>query len=397
MSGKSRIYIQTFSLECNDASSMASEMDRLFSENKPSLVIGYGNADLSFNELQYGLSAFTAPSFISSSCLGALLCDHSTVDAGCQLALFCVNDDGGAYGVGSADASCYSAFEAGAIALQNALNNAGRPYESPALIWCALPPGEEERILEGFASIVGTQVPIFGGSMADNTVSGDWTTVTKDACGPHTVVVAVMYPSTPLGVSYSSGYKPTDTLFKATKAKGRQLQQLNNSGASTVYNKATNNLIAQQLYGGQILGLTSSAPLGRPVELDNGAVNYLLCHPDSVDESGALHVFSEVEEGEELVLMEGSISSLTSRAERVINNAVMLLPENRKPVGVLMIYCAGCRLMVGDEINFMLNSLQEKFPALPICGPFTFGEQGRFLDGKNRHGNLMISAVVFSQ
>ncbi|MEC9333760.1 MAG: hypothetical protein VX786_01830 [Pseudomonadota bacterium] len=57
-------------------------MDRLFSENKPSPVIGYGNADLPFNELQYGLSAFTAPSFISSSCLGALLCDGSTVDAG---------------------------------------------------------------------------------------------------------------------------------------------------------------------------------------------------------------------------------------------------------------------------------------------------------------------------
>tara|TARA_B100002049_G_scaffold8551_1_gene6176 strand:+ start:87 stop:278 length:192 start_codon:yes stop_codon:yes gene_type:complete len=57
-----------------------------------------------------------------------------------------------------------------------------------------------------------------------------------------------------------------------------------------------------------------------------------------------------VEEGGELVLMEGSISSVTSRAERVINNAVVLLPENRTPIGVLMIYCAGCRLMVGDEI-----------------------------------------------
>ena len=106
---------------------MACEMDRLFSENKPSLVIGYGNADFPFNELQYGLSAFTAPSSISSSCLGALLCDGSTVDAGCQLVLFCVNDDGGAYGVGREDDSCCCAFEDGAIALQNALNNAGRP------------------------------------------------------------------------------------------------------------------------------------------------------------------------------------------------------------------------------------------------------------------------------
>ena len=395
MSGKGRMHIQTFSLECNETS-VTSEINRLFSENRPSLVIGYGNADLSFHELQQGLRALSAPSFISSSCLGALLCDGNTVNAGCQLALFCVYDDNGAYGVGCADSSC-CAFEAGALALQNALNNAGRPYESPALVWCALPPGEEERILEGFASVVGTQVPIFGGSMADNTVSGNWSTVAKDIYGPHTVAVAVMYPSTPLGLSYSSGYKPTDIIFKATEANGRKVQALNNNCASTVYNKATNNLIARQLFGGQILGLTSSAPLGRPVDLDNGAINYLLCHPDSVDENGALHVFSEVEEGEELVLMEGSIASLTSRAERVINNAVMLLPENRKPVGVLMIYCAGCRLMVGDEINCMLNSLREKFHTSPICGPFTFGEQGRFLDGKNRHGNLMISAVVFSQ
>jgi hypothetical protein len=121
------MYIQTFSLECNDASSMTPEIDKLFIENKPSLVIGYGNADLPFSKLQHGLSAFTAPSFISSSCSGAPLCDGCTVDAGCQLAFVCVNADGGAYGIGSADTSCGSAFEAGAIALQNALNNAGRP------------------------------------------------------------------------------------------------------------------------------------------------------------------------------------------------------------------------------------------------------------------------------
>jgi hypothetical protein len=95
--------------------------------------------------------------------------------------------------------------------------------------------------------------------------------------------------------------------------------------------------------------------------------------------------------------MEGNIDSLTARAERVINNAIMLLPQNKRPVGVLMIYCAGCRLMVGDAIKPMIENLKHTFEGLPICGAFTFGEQGRFLDGKNRHGNLMISAVVFSR
>ncbi|MHC6645308.1 FIST signal transduction protein [Alteromonas sp. HB246098] len=389
--------IQTFALQCGSTASVTSQLENILSDTRPSLLIGYGNTDLPLETLASTINDTALPFFISSSCLGALLCDNNIASPTCDLALFCINDENGAFGVGSADITDCSPFKAGATSLQKALANAERPYESPALIWCSLPPGNEERILEGFASVVGTKVPIFGGSMADNTVSGNWCTATETSSGPQTVAVAVLYPSTPLGLSYSSGYKPTETVFKATTAQGRQLQQLDNGKASTIYNNATNGLIADQLNGGQILGLTSSAPLGKPVALDNGAVNYLLCHPDSVDEDGTLNVFSEVQEGEELVLMEGNITSLTSRAERVINNAIMLLPENKTPVGVLMIYCAGCRLMVGDEINAMLNSLQKTFPSLPICGPFTFGEQGRFLDGKNRHGNLMISAVVFSQ
>ncbi|CAB9493573.1 FIST signal transduction protein [Alteromonas macleodii] len=389
--------IQTFALQCGSTASVTSQLENILSDTRPSLLIGYGNTDLPLETLASTINDTALPFFISSSCSGALLCDNNIASPTCDLALFCINDENGAFGVGSADITDCSPFKAGATSLQKALANAERPYESPALIWCSLPPGNEERILEGFASVVGTKVPIFGGSMADNTVSGNWCTATKTSSGPQTVAVAVLYPSTPLGLSYSSGYKPTETVFKATTAQGRQLQQLDNGKASTIYNNATNGLIADQLNGGQILGLTSSAPLGKPVALDNGAVNYLLCHPDSVDEDGTLNVFSEVQEGEELVLMEGNITSLTSRAERVINNAIMLLPENKTPVGVLMIYCAGCRLMVGDEINAMLNSLQKTFPSLPICGPFTFGEQGRFLDGKNRHGNLMISAVVFSQ
>ena len=85
-----------------------------------------------------------------------------------------------------------------------------------------------------------------------------------------------------------------------------------------------------------------------------------------------------VEEGGELVLMEGSISSVTSRAERVINNAVVLLPENRTTIGVLMIFCAGCRLMVGDEINFMLDSLQKNFQHYLFAARLLLASKGAF-------------------
>jgi hypothetical protein len=386
----------------SNTDSLCTSLKKFLDATPSSVTIAYSNCVHSTEDIRSVLEAQPVPFMLATSCLGALHCSAEATEAESDVSVLCIKDEIGAYGIGSVDLADNTIADndpqkAGAHALEQALANAGRPYESPALIWCALPPGDEERILEGFASVVGEQVPIFGGSAADNAVEGSWHTATAHASSSNTVAVCVMYPSTPLGLSYSSGYKPTDTVFTITKANGRNLIELDGQPASAVYNQATNNLIESQLRGGQILGLTSSAPLGKPVELENEALNYLLCHPDQVCEDGSLNVFSETHQGEQLTLMEGNIESLTSRAERVINNAIMLLPQDKTPVGVLMIYCAGCRLMVGDAIKPMINNLQETFEGLPICGAFTFGEQGRFLDGKNRHGNLMISAVVFSQ
>jgi len=183
--------IETFEIQCANPAHIKEDIAALFEKKLPSLVIGYANACLPFQDVQHALKRASTPFLVSSSCLGSLLCDSKTVSAKCDLALFCVFDDAGVYGVGSANIDENSAFKAGANALQQALVNAGRPYESPALIWCALPPGNEERILEGFASVVGDQVPIFGGSMADNTVEGNWTTLTREALGAQTIAVVV--------------------------------------------------------------------------------------------------------------------------------------------------------------------------------------------------------------
>jgi hypothetical protein len=62
-----------------------------------------------------------------------------------------------------------------------------------------------------------------------------------------------------------------------------------------------------------------------------------------------------------------------------------------------MIYCAGCRLTIDDDVLAMQNAVLEQIGQVPVVAAYTFGEQGCFSDGKNRHGNLMISAVAFSQ
>ena len=66
-------------------------------------------------------------------------------------------------------------------------------------------------------------------------------------------------------------------------------------------------------------------------------------------------------------------------------------------LGGLVIYCAGCQANVLDRMDGVIEGLQQGFSEQPFLGVFTYGEQGCFLGGESRHGNLMISVLVFSE
>lgn len=362
-----------------------------------SLVIAAFNTELNGETISARLSErFDCPVIGCSSCKGALYIHDDAIQGHAALSLFVIIDPSGNYGVGHKEISD-NPKAAAMDALDMALYASGRGYESPSLIWCMLPPGNEEDIIEGLAEVVGPHVPVFGGSSADNTVEGAWQQITDVSAGINQISVAVLYPSTSPGISFSSGYEPTTHSVTVTESNNRTIKSINGSRAANIYNELTQGAISEMLQGGNVLALTTLHPFGKKIQTPAGIEDYLLCHPDAISEAGDISLFSQIQEGETLHLMQGSRHSLLQRANRVINNAIELLPEGNIPNGVLMIYCAGCMLTIEDELNVMLEHLREHHPSLPIFGIYTFGEQGCFLDGTNRHGNLMISAVVFSE
>ncbi|MBE1299030.1 MAG: hypothetical protein GJ680_03860 [Alteromonadaceae bacterium] len=364
----------------------------------PSLVIGYFNTEHSVNALRETLvNLVDCPFMLTSSCSGALGSDGDKYASKNDLVLFCLEDSEGHYGVGVASIGKSDPQQAAQQALLNALENSGLEYESPALIWCALPPGEEEAILAGFADIAGSKIPVFGGSGADNDISGNWQFASREQSGSDLVMVSVLHTSKPLGMSYSSGYKPSDKTCKVTEAHGRELTSINGQSAADYYDALTGGSISAKLEGDDrsVLAETTLSPLGHEVSISHGVPEYLLSHPSDVTEQGGLSLFTEVSADTEFTLMEGSVESLAVRAEKVVANAIELLPISSEPVGVLMIYCAGCMLAIGDEVDTMLGHVRKGIDGIPVVAAYTFGEQGQFLDKQNRHGNLMISAVVF--
>jgi hypothetical protein len=53
-------------------------------------------------------------------------------------------------------------------------------------------------------------------------------------------------------------------------------------------------------------------------------------------------------------------------------------------------------LTIQDDMQMVANNFRTSMNGAPFLGTFTFGEQGSFSGGINRHGNLMISAITFA-
>jgi len=332
----------------------------------------------------------------ATSCLGVMTQSGFHGENGSGLGLYGMLDTDGNYGVGAA-AIGDDPRQAAKQAVSKALIQANCPGEVPAMIWMSAAPGHEEALIEGIADVLGSEVPVAGGSAADNTVSGEWRQFANDESFSDAVVVAALFPSTEIIYAFHSGYEPTELKGIATKTEGRLLKEIDGKPAAKIYDQWAGGIINNSLKGGgNILADTTLQPFGRVAGYIGKIPYYQLSHPDTVTRDGGLTLFTDIEQGEELILMRGSPDSLISRAGRVASSALDTYNAKADDVaGALVIYCAGCMLTVQSRIDEVVSSVCDVLPETPFLGAFTFGEQGCFIGGENRHGNLMISHILF--
>lgn len=332
----------------------------------------------------------------SSSCLGAMTERGATTERP-SLAMFGLRDADGDFGVGAAPLGD-DPHAAAALALQRAIDAAGRPGEVPALVWLTSAPGHEEACIAGLESVLGRDVPIVGGSAADDAVAGGWYLLTRDTRLRDGIVVSALFPTGRVASTFQSGYSPTAARGVATRAAGRVLHEIDGEPAAAVYNRWSDGAIADALHGGSVLASTTLAPIGRRVGDVGGIPYYRLAHPATVHPDGSIELFADITVGDELVLMQGDPEALVTRAGRVAADARALARiEPSDIAGALVIFCAGCMLAVRPQLARVVAGLQDNLGAAPFLGCFTFGEQGCFVGGENRHGNLMISVTLFTR
>lgn len=344
----------------------------------------------------YLTKRFPGAPVIGGSSSGGVMTHHGVTDER-SIALMLIDDEYGDYGVAAAALDGDPA-EVAQDLLEQALAKCGCSGELPELIWIYQAPGREECVVEGLRRIVGDRCPIVGGSSGDNDVSGRWRQLGPAGPMANGLVVAVMFPSSRVGIAFQGGYEPTGLsgIVTGLGEGSREIHTIDGKPAADVYDGWIGNRIASKLEsGGNILADTTLFPLAVDAGRVDGVTNYLLIHPDSVASNRALTTFRDVEVGTRIYAMKGDRRRLVERAGRVAKQAhSRVASDGAKPVGGLVIYCGGCKMAIGSEIEEMQATVKQAFGGAPFIGAFTFGEQGYLVD-RNVHGNLMISAVAF--
>ena len=328
-----------------------------------------------------------------------------------------------------------------------------KPGMKPAVAVINGAPSCEELVLAGIEDVLGSDVPVIGGSSADEDINGSWWAFARMPPGDQVdvagdgIVVTLMWPSVQTKMLMSSPFQPTAARGRVTRASGRVIYEIDGKRAANVYadwsgSDAFRAKVMQVEAGGEaqsVLDDTTLSPLGREsvltrsvsfgkdsalaeTSLSEGSLrensslkersslmedarHHLLVHPSRVVEGGGLECFAKCEEGELLVLMASpdGLQTLVDHPTNVMETAHM---DDGRILGCLIVYCGGCARAIDKELHNVAQSFQNALGGgsvdgqgggRPLLGMFTYGEQCRVQDGRNQHVNLMYAVLAFCE
>lgn len=330
--------------------------------------------------------------------------DHS-------MGLLALCDKHGEYGVAAAD----HAGDPEAVAarlLQEALRDAGAEGQLPELVWVLLPSGTEEYALRGLRGIVGDRCPILGGTVAGSRfLSGpQFSQIATNGVFEDAIVVCALLPSSPVGFALQTGYVPLGPSGVVTAvgdgkgarltepgALGRELLEIDGAPAFETYCAWVGEEDYRSAMNDERILLQNGVlrPLAS-IPVENDLHQHLPIVPFGLTEQGGIRARRAATVGERVYAMEGDPVQLAPRAGRTAYEAWMnLYPDCDAIVGGLVVHCAAARIALAEHVKDMPYYIASALDGHPFLGFFSFGEQGE-VGGCNVHGNLMISALVFS-
>lgn len=281
-----------------------------------------------------------------------------------------------------------TARETGKYVAKKAMEKVGTIC-SPSYFLMIANPGEEEEYAKGIQDVIG-DVPFFGGSSADDDLSGKWQIYTEEGIFDKGVAVAFFYTNKEIKNIFTGKYHETVNSGVITKITGkRQLDEIDGIQALKRYcewtNKKTKDVKGIKLLTESIL---------KPLAVKSPAGDFtIIRHPMNGNTDCTINLGNDLSVNTAIIQMQASKQEMISAPAITLRELKSKL--NGQPVAYLMIHCGGRKMAIEDSVENLAKKVKQEAGDVPFIMPFTFGEYGRGEHTANLCGGLMISETAF--
>ena len=261
----------------------------------------------------------------------------------------------------------------------------------PDFFFMSASPANEEEYLEGIQDVIGN-VPVFGGSAADNTVEGKWSILNDGEAFADGLTIAIFYTKGEMKNLYTGAYHETNNVGVITKVRDeRTLVEIDHEPALKKYAEWTGKSV-ESLMGNNLLTETICAPLG--VKDPIGKVTAVR-HPMFGNDDLSMNIGANLAENTAVIQLSNTPEGILKANEETINNLNKLMVSEAN--SYFLVHCGGRRLglalsQIEDKIY---PEVKKVIPNKEFLMVFTFGEYGTGDHSSNTVGGLSLSYTAF--
>lgn len=281
--------------------------------------------------------------------------------------------------------------EVGRRVAKEAISKRKGADKEPDFFFMTASPANEEEYLEGIQDVIGN-IPVFGGSAADNTVEGKWSILNDGEAYSDGLSLAVFYTDGEMKNLYTGAYHETNNVGVITKVRDeRTLVEIAHKPALKVYAEWTGKDV-ESLKGNNLLTETICAPLG--VKDPIGKVTAVR-HPMFGNDDYSMNIGANLAENTAVIQLSNSPEGILKANEETIKNLNNLMTTT--PNSYFLVHCGGRRLglalsKIEDQIY---PEVKKVIPDKEFLMVFTFGEYGTGDHSSNTVGGLSLSYTGF--
>ena len=281
--------------------------------------------------------------------------------------------------------------EVGRRVAKEAISKRKGADKEPDFFFMTASPANEEEYLEGIQDVIGN-IPVFGGSAADNTVEGKWSILNDGEAYSDGLSLAVFYTDGEMKNLYTGAYHETNNVGVITKVRDeRTLVEIDHKPALKVYAEWTGKDV-ESLKGNNLLTETICAPLG--VKDPIGKVTAVR-HPMFGNDDYSMNIGANLAENTAVIQLSNSPEGILKANEETIKSLNNLMTTT--PNSYFLVHCGGRRrgLALSKIEDQIYPEVKKVIPDKEFLMVFTFGEYGTGDHSSNTVGGLSLSYTGF--